>query len=229
MTDTQESSQTGVCPGKLILFEGPDKSGKTTQSKRLEASLKRAGVPVVRIAFPDRTTPVGDLIDAYLRGEAHFDDEVIHLLFVVNRWERAQEISKLLKAGSHVILDRYVYSGWAYGVARGLDQSWAIVGGDHGLPKPDIVLYMRASMDIVKSRLPAELETTEDPAILEKVIELFDTFASNDTSAIWAPFDASKDADIIGAQVESALCAAMWHQDSPCTHGCFLQPWWASR
>jgi len=214
--------------GRLIVFEGPDKSGKTTQSKLLEVSLKRADVLVARIAFPDRSTPVGQLIDRYLRGEIELNLEAVQLLFSANRWELDKHIVSLLEAGTIVILDRYVYSGWTYGIARGLDSEWAM-HSDAGLHMPHIVLYMRADMDVIKSRLPAVMETTEDPAILKTVIELFDRLAATDTSVTWASFDASRDADIIAAQVQSALCANMWHAESPCTQTCFMQPWWAAR
>jgi dTMP kinase len=35
----------------------------------------------------DRTTPIGKMIDAYLRSESELDDRAIHLLFTTNRWE----------------------------------------------------------------------------------------------------------------------------------------------
>jgi dTMP kinase len=45
--------------GAFILFEGLDRSGKTTQSSSLVAALKAKGVDVVARRFPDRTTQVG--------------------------------------------------------------------------------------------------------------------------------------------------------------------------
>jgi dTMP kinase len=39
--------------------------------------------------LPDRSTPIGQMIDAYLRSQAEMDDHVIHLLFSANRWEAA--------------------------------------------------------------------------------------------------------------------------------------------
>lgn len=35
----------------------------------------------------DRTTPIGKMIDSYLKGETEVEDHVIHLLFSANRWE----------------------------------------------------------------------------------------------------------------------------------------------
>lgn len=37
----------------------------------------------------DRTTPIGQMIDSYLKSQVEMDDHVIHLLFSANRWEAA--------------------------------------------------------------------------------------------------------------------------------------------
>lgn len=39
------------------------------------------------LMFVDRTTPIGQMIDAYLKSDVEMDDHVIHLLFSANRWE----------------------------------------------------------------------------------------------------------------------------------------------
>ena len=41
------------------------------------------------IAYPDRTTTIGKMIDNYLQSKAELDDRAIHLLFSANRWEIA--------------------------------------------------------------------------------------------------------------------------------------------
>lgn len=38
--------------------------------------------------FPDRSTQIGHMIDAYLRSSTQLDDAAIHLLFSANRWEK---------------------------------------------------------------------------------------------------------------------------------------------
>jgi len=96
--------------GKLIVFEGLDRSGKSTQCARLVESLGKQGQKVKHMRFPgmccilnhekamnsdradrtvDRTTPIGQMIDTYLRGQSQQEDHVIHLLFSANRWEAA--------------------------------------------------------------------------------------------------------------------------------------------
>ncbi len=91
--------------GKLVAFEGLDKAGKSTQCSRLVENLRYNGYEVRHIRFPgkfqcrmqslaysclsDRTTTIGKMIDAYLKGESSQEDHVIHLLFSANRWELA--------------------------------------------------------------------------------------------------------------------------------------------
>jgi len=74
--------------GALIVLEGTDRSGKSTQVARLVASLNARGVRAEAWRFPDRTTTVGRLIDAYLQSSVELDDGAVHLLFSANRWEK---------------------------------------------------------------------------------------------------------------------------------------------
>jgi len=74
--------------GAFIVIEGLDRSGKSTQASLLYNRLQNpqdAGVTtppkVVLLKFPDRTTAIGKMIDAYLRSESELDDHAIHLLF----------------------------------------------------------------------------------------------------------------------------------------------------
>lgn len=128
--------------GKLILIEGLDRTGKTTQSTIL---LDRLKPNAALIKFPDRTTPIGNLINRYLVDkEFKLPDQAAHLLFSANRWEVAETIKDLLLQGKHVILDRYVYSGIAYSAAKGIknmDLNWCLQP-DKGLLKPDLTLFL---------------------------------------------------------------------------------------
>ena len=68
--------------GCLIVFEGGDRSGKSTQVQRLVDSLSMC----VMQRFPDRTTHTGQIINSYLQGDP-MNDQAMHLLFSANRWE----------------------------------------------------------------------------------------------------------------------------------------------
>ncbi|AGO11109.1 AaceriAFR369Wp [[Ashbya] aceris (nom. inval.)] len=128
--------------GRLILIEGLDRVGKSTQAGVLAERLQ----PQAQLMrFPDRSTPVGEVLDRYLRDrDFALADQAAHLLFAANRWECAARIEAALAEGKHVILDRYVYSGAAYSAAKAvprMDLEWC-AAADRGLPKPDLTLFL---------------------------------------------------------------------------------------
>lgn len=104
----------GIKRGALIVIEGVDRSGKSTQCKRLVETLLQRQIKAQLITFPDRTTVIGEIIDKYLRHCNNLCDEAIHLLFCANRWEKRNQMEQLLKKGITLIVDRYSYSGIVY-------------------------------------------------------------------------------------------------------------------
>lgn len=83
-----EHGQSSHSRGALIVLEGLDRSGKTSQSSRLLSYLKGLGFSAESWHFPDRNTGVGLMISSYLSNQSHLDDHAIHLLFSANRWEK---------------------------------------------------------------------------------------------------------------------------------------------
>lgn len=128
--------------GLLILVEGLDRTGKSTQVSILLDKLK-PNAELVK--FPERTTPIGQLINKYLVDQSfQLPDQSIHLLFSANRWELFQSLQNTLLSGKHVIMDRYVYSGIAYSLAKdinGMDFDWCLQS-DKGLIKPDLLFFL---------------------------------------------------------------------------------------
>jgi dTMP kinase len=94
--------------GAFILFEGVDRTGKTTQSLRLVEYLRSQSIPVRHMRFPDRTSPIGKMIDGYLKQQQQLDDHAIHLLYSANRWECVSEIYRTLQEGVTIVMDRFV-------------------------------------------------------------------------------------------------------------------------
>lgn len=88
-----DNSQRLSSRGSLIVLEGLDRSGKTSQSTKLVTHLKSEGISVEAWRFPDRSTSVGQMISAYLANDTQLDDRTIHLLFSANRWEKRLAIS----------------------------------------------------------------------------------------------------------------------------------------
>ena len=128
--------------GLLIVFEGLDKSGKTTQSKLLCDALNSKSFPSESWRYPDRSTSIGKLINNYLCKQIELEDHAVHLLFSANRWETVDVMKQKLNSGVNLIVDRYAYSGIAYTAAKtGFDFDWC-KQCDTGLPKPDFVCFM---------------------------------------------------------------------------------------
>jgi dTMP kinase len=82
------TAQANAGRGALIVLEGLDRSGKSSQCAQLAAYLETQGVPVEAWRFPDRTTAMGQMISSYLSCRTDLDDAAIHLLFSANRWEK---------------------------------------------------------------------------------------------------------------------------------------------
>lgn len=136
-TSPPACSAKQFCPrGKLIVVEGLDRAGKSTQVARL---VEHLGARYVK--FPDRTTAIGQMINAYLTNQSDSNDQAIHLLFSANRWEMLASIVMTLEQGTNVVCDRYAFSGIAYSCAKGLNFAWC-VGPDVGLPLPDVTLFL---------------------------------------------------------------------------------------
>jgi len=105
--------------GKLIVLEGIDGSGTTTQAKRLYRRLLQKGFKASLTSEPSRG-PAGKLIREYLSGEAKFLDRklganALALLFAADRLDHlSSRINPLLQEGKMVVSDRYVLSSLAY-------------------------------------------------------------------------------------------------------------------
>lgn len=105
--------------GALIVIEGVDRSGKSTQCKKLVQSLEKMNIKSKLITFPDRTTSTGKLIDEYLKNkDCKLSDEAIHLLFTANRWENLDKMKQLLFEGVTLVVDRYSYSGIVFSAVK---------------------------------------------------------------------------------------------------------------
>ena len=127
--------------GQIIVLEGIDKAGKGTQCKLLQNDIMKAGFNCKILDFPDYSTSIGKEIRLFLDGRRSYSSEVQHMLLSVNRWEKKEEIGKMLQNGTIIIMDRYYQSNIVYGLSNGLDLNW-LINLDKGLPKEDIVIIL---------------------------------------------------------------------------------------
>ncbi len=137
----------------LIAVEGIDSSGKTTLCEELrKIYIKDTRQRIIVYHFPDRRKlPYGPTIDAYLKMQINLTPEEVHRLFAAQRQDMKQQIRKDLDDDKIVVIDRYYYSGIAYGMAAGLDCE-ACERMEDGLPVPDIILYLDIPVEVAMSR-----------------------------------------------------------------------------
>src|SRR5665647_23507 len=110
--------------GRLIVLEGPEGAGKTTQLRLLADRLEASGRHVLTLREPGGT-PLGDAIRTILLDSAdEMTAEAEALLFMASRAEIVRlRIDPALRNGVIVLMDRFFLSTYAYQIAgRGLDE-----------------------------------------------------------------------------------------------------------
>jgi dTMP kinase len=141
----------GNYKGKLVVVEGIDGSGKSTQIDLLHKWLQSQGKSVY---FSEWNS--SDLVRSttkLAKSEKLFTPSTFSLLAAtdfVDRWEN--HILPLLKAGVIVLADRFAFTAFARDVARGVDPEW--VRNLYAFAtQPDIVFYFRVPLDIAVDRI----------------------------------------------------------------------------
>ncbi|HEY6098980.1 MAG TPA: dTMP kinase [Anaeromyxobacter sp.] len=142
--------------GRLIVVEGLDGAGTTTQSRLLGERLAAEGRRVHVTAEPSRG-PVGALVRQVLTRRivgdgAGFDPAALALLFAADRLDHhAVEIAPKLAQGIHVVSDRYTLSSLAYqGLATG-DMAW-VEAVNSRAPAADVTLFLRTRPEVALRR-----------------------------------------------------------------------------
>ena len=183
--------------GKIIVIEGTDKAGKTSQSRMLAEALKVSGKVCVILDFPDYTTPIGIEIKAFLEGKRDYPPEVKHLLFSANRWEKKKEIESMFENGTIIVMNRYWESNLVYGVANGIDVNW-LLRLDKGLPKENIVLVILVKPSISARRTEIQDAFESDPQMAAKAYENYLKFAKQFR---WRIIDGSKSKEQVHQEI----------------------------
>jgi dTMP kinase len=152
---------------KLIVIEGIDGSGKSTQIKLLKDYLTQRGYRCEFLHFPQTDAPFfGELISRFLRGEFGTLDKVdpwlVAMLYAGDRKDASNLIRGWLENGNLVLLDRYTYSNIAYQCAKlekKEDQEalmkWILdLEFDHfAIPRPDLNIFLDVPFSFTEKKL----------------------------------------------------------------------------
>lgn len=104
-------------PGRYIVVEGIDGSGKTTQVERLKTRLEEKGMKVIENSEPNTFDEIGKLIREVLAAKVKIPPVAIQYLFSANRATTHQDIViPALERGEYVVSHRCFWSAVAYGI-----------------------------------------------------------------------------------------------------------------
>lgn len=138
-------------PGKLIVVEGIDGSGKSTQIRLLEKWLRFNGHHVFLTEW--NSSELVREITSKGKKKAKLTPTTFSLLHATDfadRYER--NILPLLRAGYFVLADRYIYTAYARDVTRGCSQEWVRKVYSFAI-KPDITFYFRTPIEVAINRI----------------------------------------------------------------------------
>jgi len=142
---------SGNYRGKLIVVEGIDGSGKSTQIDLLHKWLLSKGHSVYFSEW--NSSELVKSTSRMAKDKKMFTPTTFSLMTATDfadRWERY--IFPLLKAGGIVLADRYAFTAFARDVARGVDPHW-VRSMYSFAPMPDLTLYFRVPLDVAVDRI----------------------------------------------------------------------------
>jgi len=161
-----QSDLKKILAGKLIVLDGPDGCGKSTQAKLLVEWVESQTLSVKRFRDPGDTA-IGEKIREILLNPEHvaMNTRTELLLYMAARAQLwTEKIKPALKAGFCVILDRWVSSTCAYqGYAGefGIDEVIALAEGSLERVWPDITIILDVDLDTCAERIGADLDRME--------------------------------------------------------------------
>lgn len=163
--------------GKLIVVEGADGSGRSTQITRLMDWLEGSGHATVQIGL-SRSTLVSEELDKAKQGNI-LSHTTLSLFYATDFADQLENIIiPRLKAGFMVLADRYIYTLMVRDIVRGMDDSW--VKNLYGMALvPDIVFYLKVSPEVLVQRnfaKNATLDYWESGMDLGLSRDMFDSF-----------------------------------------------------
>ncbi|XP_069856121.1 thymidylate kinase [Dipodomys merriami] len=186
--------------GALIVLEGVDRAGKSTQGRKLVSALCAAGHRAELLRFPERSTEIGKLLSSYLERKSDLEDHSVHLLFSANRWEQVPLMKEKLSQGVTLVVDRYAFSGVAFTSAKeNFSLDWC-KQPDVGLPKPDLILFLQLQLGEAATRGEFGRERYENGAAQERALRCFQQLM-RDTTLNWKVVDASKSIEDIHQEI----------------------------
>ncbi len=160
---------------KMIVIEGLDGSGKATQAKLLAKSLQERGIKVREVSFPDYDSPSSALVKMYLKGEfgakpGDVNAFAASAFYAVDRFASYKKNWQAAYAEGVIIADRYTTSNAIHQCSKLEPEKWDayldwLFDFEYeklGIPKPDMVIYLRVDPEISQKLMSTRYEGHEE-------------------------------------------------------------------
>ncbi len=200
--------------GRLLVLEGIDGSGTTTQTERLVAYLRHNGRKAMATREPS-AGPVGRLLREILLGQhriphdAPMEGRTMALLFAADRLDHLQrEIDPLLNEGVDVVTDRYLMSSLAY-QAEEADREWVATLA-RGVRVPDLTILLDIPVELAAQRRALAgrpVERYDADSYLARVADNYRRLAHADASAVI--LDGSAEREQVAAAIVATVQARL--------------------
>jgi dTMP kinase len=207
--------------GRLIVVEGADGSGRSTQIARLVQWLEGCGHATVQVGLK-RSTLVSEELEKAQNGNI-LSRTTLSLFYATDFADQLENIIlPALKAGFIVLADRYIYTLMARDMVRGMDEVW--LKNLYGIAlEPDAVFYLNVSPEQLVQRnfaKNASLDYWESGMDLGLSRDMFDSFMTYQTSMqqtfrrLQASYgftivDGTRSVDAISAELQKKIRAVL--------------------
>ena len=176
--------------GKLIVMEGLDGSGKSTQTALLEDFLKSRDISYRKIKLPDYESPSSTLVKMYLSGDFGSDADCVNpyaagAFYAADRYcSYNLDWKKDMEAGKVIIADRYATSNSIYQMEKLPRDEWDSYlewSADFeyeklGIPRPDCVIFLDMPVEISQKLMTQRYDGNEaEKDVHEKDVEFLES------------------------------------------------------
>lgn len=164
--------------GQLIIFEGIDGTGKSTQIQKLHDYLEQRGIRAIRSFEPTRGEWGMRVRQAAINNDRLTIDEEINFLLLDRREHVNALIAPALARGEWVLLDRYYPSMMAYQGASGANIENIRESNENFAPIPDLAFWIDISLEESQNRVCARgiaMDAFEEESYQGKVANVYST------------------------------------------------------
>lgn len=144
--------------GRFIVIDGPDGSGKKTQTDLLINTLRVSGYESEMMDFPQYGKVSAAMLEKYLKGEyGKLNPEAASIFYAIDRFDASYKLRGLLSDGKIVLANRYVTSNAGHQGAKISDANdrikfykWLdnLEYGTYNIPKPDLNIILHVPHEV---------------------------------------------------------------------------------